>query len=71
MAEVLSENEVPIQKTGKWYLCRPTLIPVRGGKNVAYVTADGTEIKREPLHRYNNRINRRKSDKCDEPVGGK
>lgn len=34
---------------------------VLGKKNVAYVTEDGVELKREPLHRYKNRINRRKN----------
>lgn len=62
---ILDNNPVPVQKDGKWYLCKPMLIEVRGGKNVAYITEDGTEIKREPLHRYNNRIKRRKSNNIE------
>jgi len=57
------EYNTPIKdKNGKYYLCRPVLVAVRGGKNIAYITKDGTEIVREPVHRYKNRISRRKNE---------
>jgi hypothetical protein len=55
-------NEVPILKDGKWYICKLLVVVVRGGRQVAYIAPDGTELKREPLHRYKNRVNRRKGD---------
>jgi len=62
------EYNTPIKdKDGRYHLCRPVLISVSGGKNISYVIEDGTEIKREPLHRYRNRINRRKAVKYGEP----
>ena len=57
-----TEYSTPIQDAeGKWYLCRPILITVSGGKNVAYILEDGTEVKREPLHRYKQRVKRREN----------
>lgn len=58
------EYNTPIKDSnGKYHLCRPVIIEVRGGKNIAYVTKEGAEIVREPVHRYKNRINRRKDNK--------
>ena len=59
-----TDYNTPIRdKEGKYHLCRPVLISVSGGKNIAYIAEDGTEIKREikrePLHRYRFRENRR------------
>lgn len=55
--------EVRIQgKEGKWYECTPFAATVKGGKAVIYVTADGTEIKREPLARYTAREERNATD---------
>jgi len=60
------EYNTPIKDSnGKYHLCRPVLIAVKGGKNVAYITQDGAEIVREPVHRYKNRISRRK---CEQPA---
>lgn len=53
-------EKVPLIIGDKCYICSLTLITVRGGKQVIYTTDDGTIIKREPLHRYNERIERRK-----------
>ncbi len=45
--------EVRIQgDDGKWYLCKPFVATVRGGRAVIYTNSDGVEIKREPLARY-------------------
>ena len=57
-------NTPVMDNNGKYHLCRPVLVSVSGGKNIAYVTATGTEIKREPQHRYKNRVNRRKPSVC-------
>jgi hypothetical protein len=58
-----TDYNTPIKDSyGRFHLCKPVLVDVRGGKNVAYITEDGNEIKREPLHRYKNRINRRKNN---------
>lgn len=55
------EYNTPIKdEQGKYYLCKPVFVSVRGGRNVAYVTEDGVEIKREPVHRYKNRVYRRR-----------
>ena len=60
-----TDYNTPIKdKNGKYHLCRPVLVPVSGGKNIAYVTEAGTEIMREPQHRYKNRVNRRKPSVC-------
>ena len=57
---LLEEKKVPVKdNNGEWHLCKPTLITVRGGKNVVYKTDNGEELKREPVHRYNQRIKRR------------
>lgn len=48
--------EIRVEKDGVWYLCKPFLAVVKGGKNIIYTTADGTEIKREPVHRYKQRM---------------
>ena len=60
-----ADYNIPIKdENGKYHLCRPVLVPVSGGKNIAYVTEAGAEIKREPQHRYKNRMNRRKPSVC-------
>jgi len=59
------DYNIPIKdRKGKYHLFRPILVSVSGGKNIAYVTESGIEIKREPQHRYKNRVNRRKSSIC-------
>jgi len=61
MLQLPNDYNTPIKdKDGKYHLCCPELVNVRGGKNIVYVTEAGIEVKREPLHRYKNRINRRK-----------
>ena len=55
----LSNEQIAVEKDGKCYLCTPRISTVRGGHHVLYVTDDGTIIKKEPLHRYKERIKRR------------
>lgn len=56
----LPTEKTPIVKDGKCFMCRLQLLTVKGGTHVLYVSDEGDVIKREPLHRYKNRINRRK-----------
>ena len=59
-----TEYNTPVKDSyGKFHLCKPVFVTVSGGKNVAYITQEGIEIKREPVHRYKNRIMRRKGEK--------
>lgn len=52
-------GKVPIIVGDKYYLCSLQVITVKGGKQVIYITDDGTIVKREPLHRYVERQKRR------------
>lgn len=64
MSSVENLKEVSVQdKEGKWHLCKPMIATVRGGKAVIYVGKDGTEVKREPLARYQAREARKADDK--------
>jgi hypothetical protein len=53
------KEQIAIEKDGKCFLCTIRLSTVRGGHHVLYVADDGTIIKKEPLHRYKERIKRR------------
>ena len=55
----LMNEKISILKDGKRYLCTVELSDVKGGRQVLYVSEDGTVIKREPLFRYNERLKRR------------
>jgi len=52
-------EQIAIEKDGKCYMCTLRVTPVKGGYHVLYVADDGSIIKKEPLHRYKERINRR------------
>ena len=54
------EKNVSVLKGDKCYVCTLHVVEVRGGKQVVYVTDDGTVIKREPYFRYNEKVKRRK-----------
>lgn len=59
MKDLKNLPEVNIQGSdGKWHTCTPLVATVKGGKAVIYATADGTEVKREPLARYLARVER-------------
>ena len=52
-------EKIPILKDGTRHLCAVEIVDVKGGRQVLYVSEDGTVIKKEPLYRYNERIKRR------------
>jgi hypothetical protein len=56
--EVLANN-VPYLKDGKRYICRLELVSVKGGKNVLWVAENGKVMKKEPYHRYKDRVLRK------------
>ena len=55
-------KNVSVLKGDKRYICTLELLAVGGGTQVLYVADDGTVLKKEPLHRYKERIKRRKGD---------
>ena len=52
-------EKIPILKDGKRHFCTVEILDVKGGRQVLYVSEDGTVIKQEPLYRYNERMKRR------------
>ncbi|MDR2572697.1 MAG: DUF3990 domain-containing protein [Oscillospiraceae bacterium] len=55
----LPSEKIAIEKDGRCYMCTLKLSTVRGGHHVLYVSDDGLIVKKEPLHRYKERIKRR------------
>ena len=55
-------KNVTVYKDDKCYICTLQLLAVSGGKQVLYVAEDGSVLKKEPLHRYNERLRRRKGE---------
>ena len=58
-------EKIPILTDGKRHLCTVEIVGVKGGRQVLYVSEDGTVIKKEPLYRYNERIKRRAASSAE------
>ena len=58
----LPTEQIAIEKDGICHMCTLRLSTVRGGHHILYVADDGTIIKKEPLHRYKERVKRREKN---------
>lgn len=59
-------EKLPVVIGNKCYMCSLQLVTVKGGKQVLYLTDDGTIVKKEPLHRYKERHKKRNAATGDD-----